>query len=44
VYTACYWENLREKDHVEDPDVVGVIVLKWILKKWVGGYGFVRSS
>ena len=28
--------KLREGVHLEDPDVDGSIVLKWILKKWDG--------
>jgi hypothetical protein len=26
--------NLRERDHVEDPDVAGRIILRWIFRKW----------
>jgi len=26
--------NLREKDHLEDPDIDGKIILRWILRKW----------
>ena len=33
-YTGFWWENLREKDHLEDPDVDGRIILRWILRKW----------
>jgi len=29
----CWWGNLRETDHLEDLDVVGRIILKFILKK-----------
>jgi len=29
-----WWGNLREGDHVEDIDVDGRIILKWIVKKW----------
>jgi len=29
-------EKLRERDHLEDPDVDGTIILKSIIKKWNG--------
>jgi hypothetical protein len=29
-----WWVNLRERDHVENPIVDGLIILKWIVKKW----------
>ena len=25
---------MRERDHLGDPDIVGMIILKWIFRKW----------
>jgi len=32
VHIRQWWENPRERDHLEDPDVDGRIILEWILK------------
>jgi len=34
MYTGIWWGNMRERDHLEDPDVDGRIVLSWIFRKW----------
>jgi hypothetical protein len=34
VYTGFWWGNLRERDHLEDPDVGGRIILRWSFRKW----------
>jgi hypothetical protein len=28
------WGKLRERNHLEDPDVDGRIILRWIFRKW----------
>ena len=33
MYRVC-WENLRERDHLEEPDVDGTIILRCIFRKW----------
>ena len=34
IYGVFWWGNLRERDHFEDPDVDGRIILRRILVKW----------
>jgi hypothetical protein len=34
VCTGFWWENLRERHHLEDPDVEGRIILRRIFRKW----------
>jgi len=36
VRTGFWWVNLRERDHLEDPDLDWSIILKWIFKQWDG--------
>jgi hypothetical protein len=38
VHTGSWWGDLREGDHLRDTDIDGRILLKWVLKKWMG-YG-----
>jgi hypothetical protein len=35
-YTQGLWESLKERDHLGDPCINGMIILKWIFKK-LGG-------
>jgi len=34
VCTGCWWGSVRERDHLEDPGVDGMIILTWIFTKW----------
>jgi hypothetical protein len=36
VHTGFEWRNLREGDHLEDPAVDGMIILKWIFERLDG--------
>jgi len=39
VHTGCWWEDLSEGDHLEDPGINGGIILRWFFTKWDGGGG-----
>jgi len=34
VCTVFWWENMRERNHLEEPGVNGRIILRWIFRKW----------
>jgi hypothetical protein len=42
VYTGFWWGNLNEKDHLDDPDLDGrILIIRWIFKRldmgvWTG--------
>jgi hypothetical protein len=34
VYAGFWWGNLRVRDHLEDLGMDGMIILRWIYRKW----------
>jgi len=34
VHIGSWWGDLLEGYHMEDPDIDGGMILKWICKKW----------
>jgi len=38
VHTGFWWGNLRERNHLEDPNADRKIVIKWFFKKWDGAW------
>jgi hypothetical protein len=39
VYAGSWCGNLSERDHLEEPDVDGRIILKFMFRKWDPGHG-----
>jgi len=39
MHIGFWWEDLRESDNLEDLDVDGRRILKWIFKEWDGEAG-----
>jgi hypothetical protein len=36
VHTGFWWKRLRKRNYLEDLNVCGSIILKWIIKKYGG--------
>jgi hypothetical protein len=34
MYTGFWWGQLMERDHLEDPDIDGRIILRCMFRKW----------
>jgi len=39
VRTGLGWGNVKERDHLGDPSVDAMIILRSIFRKWDGGHG-----
>jgi len=37
-------ENMRDRDHLQDPGIDGMILLRWILGSGKWGYGLDRAG
>ena len=34
MHVGLWWENMWERDHLEDGSIDGMIILKWILRQF----------
>ena len=41
VHVGFWWGYLRERDHLEDPDLDKRIILKWVFRKRDGGMSWI---
>jgi len=39
-----WWGNLRERSNLGDPSADGIIILRWIFRKWDVGYELDRAG
>jgi hypothetical protein len=39
VHTGFWWEEPKERDHLEEHSVDKRIIIKWLLKRWDGEAG-----
>jgi hypothetical protein len=44
VYKKFWWGNLRDRDHLKDPDIDGMIILRSIFRKLNVGHGPNRAD
>ena len=36
MHTGIWWVNLKEREHLEDPDLDAKVILKWNFRKYRG--------
>jgi hypothetical protein len=39
MYTGFWWGDQSEADHLEDLDIDGKTIIKWVFKKWHQEHG-----
>ena len=44
MYAGFWCGNLRERDHLKDPGVDGIIILRWIFRKWDVGMDWIELA
>jgi hypothetical protein len=44
VHTGFWWRSLKDGDHLEDRDVDGRVILKWIFEKWDDGMDWIDQD
>jgi hypothetical protein len=44
VHTGFWWGDLREAEHLKEPGVDGMIILKLIFKTWNGGMDWIDMA
>jgi len=43
--TGFWWGNLKEEDHLGDPNLDGRTILRWIFREWeVGGVDWIELA
>jgi hypothetical protein len=41
VHREFWWENLRERDHIEEPGVCRRVMVRSVFRKWDGGMDWI---
>jgi hypothetical protein len=44
VHTGFWWGILKRRDHLEEPDVDGRKMLRWVFRKWNGDIDWINLA